>query len=72
VALGCISQQDSVTLNRLVFSQVLPSTIGGDAARIWLMARGWMADRKLFSATRPGGWRNGIGDPGRRLLAVDA
>ena len=33
--------------------------------------RGWMADGKLFSATRPGGWRNGIGDPGRRLLAVD-
>jgi hypothetical protein len=34
---------------------VLPSTIGGDAARIWLMARerGWMADGKLFSATRP-------------------
>jgi hypothetical protein len=30
-----------------------------------------MADVKLFSATRPGGWRNGIGDPGRRLLAVD-
>src|SRR5262249_16607441 len=27
-------------LNRLVFSQVLPSTIGGDAARIWLMVRG--------------------------------
>src|SRR5262249_36160623 len=27
-------------LNRLVFSQVLPSTIGGDAARIWVMARG--------------------------------
>jgi hypothetical protein len=26
--------------NRLVFSQVLPCTIGGDAARIWLMARG--------------------------------
>ena len=24
----------------LFFSQVLPSTIGGDAARIWLMARG--------------------------------
>jgi uncharacterized membrane protein YbhN (UPF0104 family) len=30
----------SYSFNRLVFSQVLPSTIGGDAARIWLMARG--------------------------------
>src|SRR5215472_11837936 len=30
----------SYSLIGLFFSQVLPSTIGGDAARIWLMARG--------------------------------
>lgn len=32
----------------LFFSQVLPSTVGGDAARIWLMARGG-AERPVAS-----------------------
>ena len=54
------------------FSQVLPSTVGGDAVRLWLLARrGRMANRNLLGADRPRGRRISLGVLGRRLPAMD-
>jgi uncharacterized membrane protein YbhN (UPF0104 family) len=55
------------------FSQVLPSTVGGDAVRLWLLAPGWgrMATRNLLGADRPRGRRISLGVLGRRLPAMD-
>jgi glycosyltransferase 2 family protein len=43
-----ISQAGRYTFISVFFSQVLPSTIGGDAARIWLVARDGMAWSKAI------------------------
>ena len=55
------------------FNQTLPSSVGGDAVRIWLLAQACrLAHGRLFGAARPHHRCRRAGLSGRRLPAMDA